>query len=296
MKKDIGTYYMGRLIKKYQFNNDKFIDAILFPKPYHQKNHSWTIIDSEKFATGDDYFIYGRLSKYQPDAEVKIIDPKRGKERNQSEPNLSIASSPFIYLPKHSGIAFLRVPQKIEPNIFMKVFPIIAQETDIVFPQCEIEAISDLQSFAIKLSKLSGISSISATVKPPNPLFGPLWGSLKKYLKDRETARMTVQEVSEDGHFIRTKLPTHVKKVAEQTIDKPYKTEQLPIGDAAILMAADGYGSGHVKGTQEGNSITIKTSETIKNFNYLKTPEPKNLFKKVLQLFEEIQRKRHMKH
>ena len=297
MKQDFGTYYLGRIIKKYKFDQDKLIEGILSPKPYHQKHYSWTIIDSQKFESSDGPFFYGRLSKYKPDAEVKIIDPMKREELNQLEPNLSIASSPFVYLPNYSGIAFLRVPQKIEPHIFLKVFPIIIQNThNDLFPQCEIEAISDLQSFAIKLSKLEGISEISATVKPPNPLFSPLWSSLKKYLEERQTDKMTIQEVSENNHFINTILPTHVKKTAEQTKENKYEPEPLPIGDAAVLMAADGYGSGYVKGSQNGEFRTIKTSETIKNFNFLKLPEPNKLYEKARQLFIKIQTDRHMKH
>jgi hypothetical protein len=297
VKKDLGTYYLGRIIKKYKFDQDKLIEDILFPKPYLQKHHSWTIIDSKKFELSDGSFLYGRLSKYKPDAEVKIIDPMKREELNQQEPNLSIASSPFVYLPNYSGIAFLRVPQKIEPYNFLKVFPFIIQSAhNALFPQCEIEAISDLQSFAIKLSKLEGISEISATVKPPNPLFGPLWSSLKKYLEERQTDKMNIQEVAGNNHFINTILPTHVKKAADQTKEKKYEPDPLPIGDAAVLMAADGYGSGYVKGTQNGEFRTIKTSETIKNFNFLKLPDPKLLYKKARQLFIKIQEDRHMEH
>jgi hypothetical protein len=297
MEKELGTYYLGRIIKKYKFDQEKLIEAVLFPKPYHQKYYSWTIIDSKRFETNEGLFLYGRLSKYKPDAEVKIIDPLKRQELNQQEPNLSIASSPFVYLPDFSGIAFLRVPQKIEPHTFLRIFPIIIQNAhNVIFPQCDIEAISDLQSFAIKLSKLEGISEIIATVKPPNPLFGPLWSSLKKYLEERQTDRMNIQEVAENNHFINTQLPIHVKKTAEQTKEKKYEPDPLPIGDAAILMAADGYGSGYVKGSQKGEFRTIRTSETIKNFNFLKLPDPIKLYHKARMLFVKIQNDRHMEH
>lgn len=297
MKRDLGTYYLGRVVKKYKFDQDKLIEAILSPKPYHQKHHSWTIIDSQKFVADDGVFLYGRLSKYKPDAEVKIIDPMKREELNQLEPNLSIASSPFVYLPNYSGIAFLRISQKIEPHNFIKIFPIIIQQAhNVLFPQCEIESISDLQSFAIKLSNLDGISEISATVKPPNPLFGPLWGPLKKYLEERQTDKMNIQEVSENNHFINTILPTHVKNTADQTKDKKYEPDPLPIGDAAVLMAADGYGSGYVKGMQGGEFKTIKTSETTKSFDFAKLPDPMQLYKKARNILQKIQDDRHMQH
>jgi len=80
MKSDFGTYYLGRIVKMYKFHQDKLIEGMLFPKPFHQRYHSWTIIDAEKIDSEKGTFIYGRLSKYQPDAEVKIIDPMKGEE------------------------------------------------------------------------------------------------------------------------------------------------------------------------------------------------------------------------
>ena len=72
--------------------------------------------------------------------------------------------------------------------------------------------------------------------------------------------------------------------------------QKLDIGDAAILMAADGYGSGYVKGKKGGDFITIRTSETIKNFTFLKDVKPEKLFEKAYNLFKKIKNDRHMKH
>lgn len=287
---------MGRVIKLGVLNNDKLIQAILRPTPFQKGNHSWTIIDAKEYKDNLRHFIYGRLSKYYPDAEVYVVDPNKGEEIKQQEPNLSIASSPFIYLPEHSGIVFLRVPIHIEPPTFIDRFSRIIKGTyGNFFVECDIKPISDLQTFAVKLSRLEGIYQISANVSPPNPLFGPLWAPLKQYLEMRRTEKFTIQENS-GGEPIATDLPHHVTMASEQTPDKPYNPPSIPIGDAAILMAADGYGTGFVRGKQNGEFVVIRTSETMKNFSFVKVPEPEELFEKANNIFTNIKEDRHMQH
>ena len=292
-----GTYYLGRVIKFGNLDTEKLIDAILFPRPIRAYGHAWTFIDSEKFAFNNSEFVYAKLIKYSPDAEVFVVDPEKGKEVRQDEPNLSIASSPFVYIPEFSGIAFLRVSNHIEAKTFMKRFgKLIENKYDSFFMECEVEPISDLRSFAIKLSKLDGIYNLSATVFPPNPLFGPLWRDLKVYLENRRTDKMKIQEESMDEHIIKTNLPTLVKSISEQTASDALFDQKVGIGDAAILMAVDGYGTGFIKGKREGEYVTIKTSETIKNFSFLKEAIPIDLFKKAYELLKEIKDDRHMEH
>lgn len=157
--------------------------------------------------------------------------------------------------------------------------------------------VSDLRSFSIKLSRLDGIYSLSAQVSPPNPLFGHLWRPLKEYLDARNTDRMRLHEESiEDGPLI-TSLPEHVSAAATQDEEHAYEPdEELPIGDAAILMAADGYGTGSVRGKDDGEWVTIKTSETVRNFTFNKDPVPQDLYETALKIFTDIEKKRHMRH
>jgi hypothetical protein len=296
-KTTTGIYYLGRVVKLGVIDNEKLIQALLRPIPIHHYKHSWTFIDVKVFNTPESNFVYGRLSKYLPDGEVLVVDHAKGEEISQEEPNLSVASSPFVYIPEYSGIAFLRVPAGIEPITFMDRFPKIINNTyGNFFVDCSIKPISDLQTFASKLSKLSGVYKISANVSPPNPLFGPLWESLKEYLANRRTNKLTIQEDSVIGEYLNTDLPNHIMKVATQTEDKPYLPAPLPIGDAAILMAADGYGTGFVKGKQQDEIVTIRTSETIKNFSFSKSPEPVELFNKANQILKNIKTDRHMRH
>jgi len=292
-----GTYYLGRVIKHGTLNHDKLIEAIIRPKPITVGEFDWTFINAQKGEIDNINFIYAKLCKYSPDAEVTVIDIERGEELRQEEPNLRIATSPFVYIPGFSGISFLKVTNHIEPKIFMKRFAtLVKNKYGNFFVDCEVEPISDLRSFALKLSKLEGIFNISASVSPPNPLFGPLWEDLKNYLETRCTNKMKILEESGTDKTISTNLPMLVKNASEQTPEKQFIPDKVDIGDAAILMAADGYGSGYVKGLQKGEIVVVKTSETIKNFSFQKEPNAEEFFRKTYAIFENIEGDRHMKH
>ena len=293
-----GTYYVGRVLKLGLLDQTMLIDGILRPASIKNRGSKWTIIDSQEYKQGENHFIYGRLSKYAPDGEVTIIDEVKRQQIQQSEPNLLVASSPFVYIPSHSGIAFLNVYSHIEQKTFIDRFSKIIEEShNGFFVDCDIELISDLKSFAAKLGGLDRIHQINSKISPPNPLFGPLWSSLKDYLIERNTDRMTIIENAPEAKSIETDLPNIVQLAAEQEGEQEYFTEEeIPIGDAAILMAADGYGSGTVRGIQEDEVVTIKTSETAKNFSFTKLPDPYELYEKVLSIFEKIKKNRHMQH
>lgn len=293
-----GTYYVGRVLKLGILDQSMLANGILNPTPISARGNAWTIIDSQEYKQNEDHFFYGRLSKYSPEGEVTVIDEVNRQEIQQSEPNLLVASSPFIYIPEHSGIAFLNVHSHIEQNIFIDRFTKVIEESHGgFFVDCNIEIISDLKSFAAKLGALDRIYQINSKISPPNPLFGPLWSSLKDYLIERNTDRMTIMENAPEAQSIETDLPDIVQRAAKQIEGEEYFTEEdIPIGDAAILMAADGYGSGTVRGSQDNESVIIKTSETAKNFSFTKTPVPYELYEKVLAIFEKIKKNRHMKH
>jgi hypothetical protein len=293
-----GTYYIGRVIKLGQLNDDALSGAILKPSIVHIGKHAWTFINAARYNFESEEFLFGRLSKYSPDAEVKVIDESRRQEMTRVEPNLSIASSPFIYLPRHSGIAFLHVANHVDRHIFVRRFcDVVKGSLQNFFVDCAIDLVSDLQTFASKLKRLNGIVEISVNISPPNPVFAPLWQPLKNYLDDRNLGKLDVAEQAPVGEFLNTNLPTHVSAVAEQTDATPYKPiEPLPLTDAAILMAADGYGEGVVRGNQDGVLVVIKTSETAKNFAFDRNPRPEELFAVVSKLFKEIERDRKMEH
>jgi hypothetical protein len=292
-------YYLGRVAKSGQLDGSKIINAILEPKSVVWWARGWSFFDAQKYTVRGNDFVYAKLSKYHPEGEIIISDPDTKKESVQMEPNLRIASSTFIYIPKYSGIVFTKYPGHIDELQFGYRFAHIIQNTyDNFFVDCHVNLISDLRSFSEKLSALEGIYKISAKVNPPNPLFGPLWKPLKEYLKARNTDNMLIRENSPEDAPLRTELPQHVRRVVNQTADEPYVPAQaLPIGDAAILMAADGYGSGFVQGHAKNQEmVTIKTSETNKNFTFDREPEPVELFEESSLIFERIEKERHMEH
>lgn len=294
----MGTYYVGRVLKLGVLNQQLLVDAIKSPAAIEIRGSSWTFSDVEDYKYDEKQFLFGRLIKYHPKGEVSVIDTESRSKITQIEPNLVIAESPFVYIPEHSGIVFLNVYNHIEQTVFTSRFCKVIERTHKdFFVDCKIEMVSDLRTFAVKLLSLEGIYLIKAKVSPPNPLFGPLWASLKEYLEMRNTDRLTISEDSPKAEPLKTDLPTHVQKSAEQDKENPYKPESpLPIGDAAILMAADGYGSGFIKGKKDNEIVTIKTSETVKNFSYDRAPKPIELFKKAWDIFENIKNNRHMKH
>ncbi len=293
-----GTYYLGRVLKLGRLDQHKLIEAIKEPVSVEYRSNSWTFIDVKEQKDNLSHYIFGRLSKYKPKGEVIVVNTKNRTEETQIEPNLRVASSPFIYLPDHSGIAFLNVSSKIDHETFMRIFCEIVEETHSrFFIKCDIELVSDLRGFASKLSALDGVFNVNANVSPPNPMFGPLWEELKDYLIDRNTDRLQIFEESPESEPLNTSLPEHIQRAAEQTENQSYVTDEpIPIGDAAILMAMDGYGHGAVRGKLEDKMVVIKTSDTAKNFIFNTDPEPSELYLKVKEIFDRIKAKRHLEH
>lgn len=292
-----GTYYLGRVHKMGILTEDQIIDAILNPATMKWRNNAWTIIDASIRKDGDLKYAYGRLCKFAPETEVSVIDLIKKAVVRQPEQNVILASSPFVYIPKHSGIAFLHIWNHIDTNTFIKRFcPIITETHQGFFVDCKIEPIADLRSFAIKLNKFEGIYSIEAKVFPPNPLFGPLWGLLKNYLIDRNINAMKIREDSARNEPLKTDLPENVRSAVEGPMKEHLPLKPLPIGDAAILMAADGYGTGLVRGRIGSEFVTIRTSETIMNFSFEKDPDIDALYHETKGIFEKIERERHMEH
>lgn len=295
--KQTGTYYLGRMIKIGILDDKKIFQALANPFTIVQHGNAWTIIDANIYAVGDKQFAYGRLCKFAPETEVAVIDLIKKEKVLQPEKNVILASSPFVYIPEHSGIVFLKVWNHIEPRTFMiRYCSVITETHNGFFVECQIEPVADIRTFATKLSRLDGIYGISATVHPPNPLFGPLWRDLKDYLEQRKADTMKIQEDSPHNEPLNTDLRDHVASIADSHPDPTAPSEPLHIGDAAILMAADGYGSGLVKGRIGSDSVVIRTSETIKNFTFDKDPAPVDLYEAALKIFEQIKHERHMEH
>lgn len=292
-----GTYYLGRVVKTGTLGTDHIKASLRSPNSVLRYRSAWTFVDIQELTEGRSTYFFGRLVKYDPKGEVAVVDPEQRKEVRQSEPNMIIASSPFVYVPEYQGLSFLHVSNQIEYSVFMKRWAeVVNASHHQILAECTVDPIVDLRSFVRKLQSLDGIYRVSASVSPPNPMFGPLWKELKDYLEKRRTDRMKVEEDSGQGTPIDTDLAKHVQGILDQSEERPYEPEPLPIGDAAILMAADGYGKGYVKGKQGDAFIIIRTSETVRNFSFPRDPEPQDLYRKTVEILERIREERHMDH
>lgn len=292
-----GTYYLGRVIKNGNLCSSDIEAALRSPQNIRRYGSAWTFLNIEEFPDRAIPYVFGRLVKYDPDAEVQVVDPKKREEILQPEPNMTRASSPFVYIPGYSGIAFLHVSNKLEYKAFLNRWAeVVNASHGQLLAECAIDPITDLRTFARKLESLQGIYRVSSKVHPPNPLFGPLWKDLKEYLGSRNAGQMNIQEDSSDGGPLDTNLSAHVQGVLDQTTEYPYDPGRIPIGDAAILMAADGYGRGYVRGKRGDDFVVIRTSETVRNFSFDRNPEPEDLFEKTHEILVQIEEERHMEH
>ena len=75
-----------------------------------------------------------------------------------------------------------------------------------------------------------------------------------------------------------------------------YIQRAIPSADAAILMAADGYGRGKVVGEENGEEVVVKTSDSQKSFSHDKEPSPEDLAGAAKVQFDKVSKERDMKH
>lgn len=294
MKKN-GRYYMARVIKLGELNQKKLIDAIVKAPVVPVGQFEWTITDVIDMRNAAMPFIFGNLAKFSKDGRVTIVDEPAKQQFQAHAPNRLEASAPFVYLPEFSGLAFLHVWNGIQEDVFPRRFKAIIEAAhDNFFVNCSVEPVTDYRAFLEKLRSLDKITELSAKVHPPNPLFGRLWGSLDQYIKKRQAEEVSVRETTEKPNGLSTQLVELMQKILDNPKFEP-KTEP-DITDAAMLMAADGYGSGKAIGTENGHYIVIRTSESQKSFLFYKSPAAEMLADTARIQFERVTNERNMQH
>ena len=247
-------------------------------------------------------YIYGKLVKYTLESEIETVLPEQHKESSVYVAHKKESSSPFIIILDYMGIVYPHVWNNLLKEQFEKYFSeLITEKHENFFVSCMIEPIVDLRTFVDRVSTLSRIEKINATVVPPNPLFGPVWEELKDYLNDRDTKELTVIEKSNHLDGIKTK----VKKLMAYFLNEDLATnngieflkkQQYDMTDAAILMAADGYGKATLEGYNGNEKVTIKTKDNQKSFLYDKDPEEEDFYYFVLEEFKSINNERYLGH
>lgn len=276
MPKKIGKYYLARITKPPRISQDALMDAIVSAVTLRLGKFSWAITDILDRRTETIPFIYGRLAKFQPQGQITIVDTANRLQAEAEVTHLLIATSPFVYLPTFSGIAYLHVWNQIQEDTFARRLKAILEATFLhFFFECDIEPISDYRAFSARIRELTTITEISAKVHPPNPLFGRLWEPLRDYLKVRNASEVRVKETNETGSGLNTALSELIQRI----LDNPnYQPDAPPaIGDSALLMAADGYGTGKVCGIRDDQLIVIQTADTQKSFSFSPSPNPEDL-------------------
>lgn len=289
-----GRYYLGRVIK-INLGQEQLMNAILNAPIVNIGKFDWTITDVDD-SRGDNLpYVFGKLSKYARDGHATVIDEVKRAQADTIVPNKLEASSPFVYLPEFSGIAFLHVWNGIQEDVFPRRFKTIIEAAfDGLLIACDVEPITDYRAFTARLRKLSKFTEFSATVYPPNPLFGRLWGSLNDYINQRNASEVSVKEQTSKPEGINSQIIELMDRILESPNFEP--DEKPAIGDAAILMAADGYGRGKVVGLEKGEEVIIKTSDAQKSFLFSQEPISEDLAQKAKVFFERISVERDMKH
>lgn len=288
-------YFLGRIIK-INTSQDELMDAITSSPTLPIRNFDWTITDIVDSRKSEFPFIFGKLSKFAENGKAKVIDEKNKSQINTDIPNLLEASSPFVYLPEYSGIAFLHVWNEIQEDVFRKRFTSLIKESlsEKLLTSCHIESLSDYIAFTTRLEKLSEITEISATVHPPNPLYGRVWEDLNNYLKTRDASEVSISEKSSASGGIKSQIKKLMKVFKKGEIET--YTEPTPMADAAVLMAADGYGKAKIAGIENGEAVEFTTSDTNKSFKFKKDPNPIFLALAAKKQFEKVSTERSMKH
>ena len=296
MKKQ-GRYFLGRIHKSGILTTDKIIEAIHNPNSIRRERYNWTIVGVHEGMVENAKYLYGELTKYDADGEVAVVDANNKTEQTLTAPGLIVDKSPFVFFESFSGFAYLHVWNSIPEDVFRKrLAELITAKYDNFFVDCAIEPISDMREFTAKMAVIKRVTEIKAKVSPPNPLFGACWENLKRYLFDRETQ---VLEVKEEGDKESSGLKTDIQAVVEKvaTGQSLSDTTPLPLVDAAILMATDGYGKGKVSGVDGvGSRIVVCTTETQKSFLFAKDPDRHMLAMETYRQHTTIIEERKMRH
>ena len=284
-------YYLGRVLKRSELTTEKISAAVREPVTVEYRGTRYSFIDFEPIGLSAEVGgFYAKLVKYKQQGAVTVVHEERHASVSAEVPNLVDAASPFVYVPQFSGLAYRHIWNALPSDQFERVFKeLVETKYQKFFVGCDVEPITDFRTFVTRLSKLDRITELHATVMPPNPLFGPCWESLGEYLRKRKVEEAQISEQAAGG------IQTRLKDIAlavlqdEAATDWPALMEPLldGVGDAAVLMAADGYGRGRIKGTEEGKDVVIRTSDNQKSFLFDGDPNPSRLFEFA---FDQLQR------
>jgi hypothetical protein len=275
-------YYLGRLLKRSEMTAEKLVAAVREPVTVEYRGTRYSFIDFEAIgAPAETAGFYAKLVKYKQQGAVTVVHEELHASKSAEVANLIDAASPFVYVPQFSGIAYRHIWNALPSDQFERVFKeLVERKHDKFFVGCDVEPITDFRTFVTRLSRLERITELQASVVPPNPLFGPCWESLAEYLRQRRLEELQIKEEAAAG--IRTQLKEIAVAALRDAAAENWQQLMEPlldgVGDAALLMAADGYGRGRVRGLEHGKDVVVRTSENQKSFLFDSDPNPARLF------------------
>lgn len=293
-------FYLGRVLKRAEMSAERIAEAVAEPVTIEYRGTRYSFIDFEAMsAAGAAHGFYAKIVKYKQQGAVTVVHEELHASRSAEVQNLIDVVSPFVYVPQFSGIAYRHIWNAMPSDQFERVFKeLVEGRYEKFFVGCDIEPISDFRTFVRRLSRLDLITEIRAKVVPPNPLFGPCWKSLSEYLRKRRLQEAQIVEVGAQG--IQSKLTQIAEAVQQESEPTSWPQLMEPlldgVGDAAVLMSADGYGRGTVKGTEEGRSVVVKTSDNQKSFLFDADPNPVRLFEMAFDQLERVNKEQGLQH
>lgn len=295
-------YYLGRISKGGVLSTEDLISAILNPATIKKNSYSYTFANMHYDKKNN--YIFGKLVKFIPEGEVETIEPLQHRETSVYIPHKKESSSPFVIALDYMGIAYPTIWNSLLKDQFEKYFcELIREKFDDFFVSCEIEPVVDLRTFVERVATMDKVDKISATVMPPNPLFGPVWKELKEYMENRGSGEITISEKSKYIDGIKTKVMNIMSSILEATgltdteeKNTFFENQKYDISDAAILMAADGYGRAKIEGSNKEGKVIIRTKDNQKSFLFDKDPDGQEFFGLVLEEFERINGERYLRH
>lgn len=293
-------FYLGRVLKRGEMTAERIAEAVAEPLTIDYRGTRYSFIDFEPMsAAGASHGFYAKIVKYKQQGAVTVVHEELHASRSAEVQNLIDVVSPFVYVPQFSGIAYRHIWNAMPSDQFERVFKeLVEGRYGKFFVGCDIEPISDFRTFVRRLSRLDLITEIRAKVVPPNPLFGPCWKSLSEYLRKRRLQEAQIIEVGTQG--IQSKLSQIAEAVQQESEPTSWPQLMEPlldgVGDAAVLMSADGYGRGAVKGTEEGRSVVVKTSDNQKSFLFDADPNPARLFEMAFDQLERVNNEQGLQH
>lgn len=297
-------YYIGRVLKFGALNDAELLEALRDPVTVSRGQFLYTVTQyqAHRDEAGIEYHS-GRLAKFRPSGEVGVVEPEWHAERTEDIANLLEAASSFVFLPEFSAVAYQHVWNQIERDRFRSLWSeLIREKYEGLFRSCEVEPITDLRAFVKRIAALNRIQKLDATVHPPNPLFGPAWVSLTRYLRDRRLQEVTVKETARDPEGIES----GIIQIARAATDRPegdgiadpelLSAVGRSVGDAAVLMAVDGYGKARIEGMEGQERKIIRTYEAQHGFRAPSDAPPNVLYEQARHILLAINDDRYLEH